>query len=78
VNTEQAETYFYSDIGRQSGHANLERLVLIQKKLAAHLNTYPLFDAARFKRNIERAFTLMPERHQVSLDPDHIEVTECQ
>ncbi|WNV06874.1 tetratricopeptide repeat protein [Candidatus Methylospira mobilis] len=55
-----------------------ERLALIKQKLAAHLHVYPLFDTVRFTCNIERAFTLMWERYQNALEPDHLEVVEYQ
>jgi predicted O-linked N-acetylglucosamine transferase (SPINDLY family) len=40
----------------------------------ARLNrlTTPLFDTKRFTRHIEAAYTMMYERHQAGLAPDHI------
>jgi predicted O-linked N-acetylglucosamine transferase (SPINDLY family) len=50
------------------------RLPPLKQKLAAGRPTQPLFDTARFTRNIERVFLSMWERQQAGLEPDHIHV----
>jgi predicted O-linked N-acetylglucosamine transferase (SPINDLY family) len=47
-----------------------------KSKLARHRTTYPLFDTARFTRNLEAAYSLMLERYQAGLTPDAIVVEE--
>ena len=51
-----------------------ERLAVIKHKLAINRLTSPLFDAKRFTKHIEAAYTAMYERHQAGLAPDHIVV----
>jgi len=51
-------------------------LAALRDKLARNRLTQPLFDTARFTRNLERAFTTMWERHQSGQPPEHFAVTE--
>ncbi|MGE5240099.1 MAG: tetratricopeptide repeat protein [Bacteroidota bacterium] len=52
------------------------RLADIHRKLATNRTTQPLFDTARFTRDIEEAYLKMHERHLAGLPPDHIVVDE--
>jgi predicted O-linked N-acetylglucosamine transferase (SPINDLY family) len=49
-------------------------LEAVRRKLAANRATAPLFDAPRFVRHIEDAYSRIYERHQAGLPPDHMEV----
>jgi protein O-GlcNAc transferase len=53
---------------------NPEKLVAIKSKLATNRLTTPLFDTQTFTRHIEAAYTMMYERYQADLPPDHISV----
>jgi len=55
---------------------NPKKLAMIKQQLAKNRGTHPLFNAVLFTRHIEDAFTQMWERHQASLLPDHIYVSE--
>jgi predicted O-linked N-acetylglucosamine transferase (SPINDLY family) len=48
------------------------RLTDIRSKLAANRLTYPLFDTARFTRDLEQAYVVMWDRYQAGLPADHI------
>ena len=48
------------------------KLQELKSKLAANRLTTPLFDTALFTQHIEAAYTLMFERYQADLMPDHI------
>jgi predicted O-linked N-acetylglucosamine transferase (SPINDLY family) len=50
------------------------RLAALRAKLAANRSTQPLFDAARFTRDIERAYRLMHQRAQAGLGREDIVV----
>jgi predicted O-linked N-acetylglucosamine transferase (SPINDLY family) len=50
------------------------KLAGIKAKLAANRTLAPLFDTARFTRNLESAYALMVERHRAGLPPDHITI----
>jgi predicted O-linked N-acetylglucosamine transferase (SPINDLY family) len=50
------------------------RLAAVKAKLAQSRATCALFDTARFTRNLERAFTLMVERHRHGLPPQSFAV----
>ena len=52
-----------------------QALSSIRDKLAAHLRDAPLFDAAGFTRDLERAYAAMHARRLSGLPPDHIEST---
>jgi predicted O-linked N-acetylglucosamine transferase (SPINDLY family) len=45
-------------------------------KLARNRSSYPLFNAQRFTRHIEAAYTAMYERYQADLAPDLIYVPQ--
>ena len=49
-----------------------EKLAAIKHKLAENRLATPLFDTKLFTRHIEVAYTMMYERHQAGLAPDHI------
>ena len=51
-------------------------LAAIKAKLAAHRTTHPLFDTARFTRNLEAAFTAMWERAERGDKPESFAVAE--
>jgi len=51
-----------------------EKLALIKRKLADHRLTAAPFDAQRFTKQIETAYTAMYERHRAGFSPDHIAV----
>jgi protein O-GlcNAc transferase len=51
---------------------NPEKLLAIKHKLAENRLTAPLFDTKLFTKHIEVAYTMMYERHQAGLAPDHI------
>src|SRR5262245_23755899 len=55
---------------------NPEKLVAIKSKLANNRLTTPLFDTEKYTRNIEAAYTMMYERYQADLPPDHIYVPQ--
>ena len=51
---------------------NPEKLAAIKRKLANNRLTTPLFDTQTYTRHIEAAYTMMYERYQADLPPDHI------
>jgi protein O-GlcNAc transferase len=55
---------------------NQAKLNLIKGKLEKNRLTTPLFDTAVFAKNIETAYTVMYERYQADLLPDHIYIYE--
>ena len=48
----------------------------IKAKLARNLDSYPLFDTARFTRNLESAYFTMWQRHQRGEPPESFAVVE--
>jgi protein O-GlcNAc transferase len=57
------------DLAREPG-----RLAALKQKLAANRLTTPLFDSARFTRDLEAAFTTMWTRHQSGEPPQGFKV----
>ena len=53
---------------------NPGKLQEIKEKLGRNRLTTPLFDTALFTKHIEVAYSMMYERYQDDLAPDHIEV----
>ena len=53
-----------------AGHA--DALAAVQQRLARSRMTAPLFDTARFTRNLEAAYRAMSGRRQAGLPPEHI------
>jgi len=51
-----------------------EKLKNIKDKLVSNLSTAPLYDTPLFTRNLESAYSMMYDRYQRGLDPDHIYV----
>jgi len=51
-----------------------EKLKIIKDKLMGNLSTAPLYDTSLFARNLESAYSMMYDRYQRGLDPDHIYV----
>ncbi len=51
-----------------------EKLKNIKDKLVGNLSTAPLYDTSLFARNLESAYSMMYDRYQRGLDPDHIYV----
>jgi predicted O-linked N-acetylglucosamine transferase (SPINDLY family) len=50
------------------------RLRSIRRQLAHNRQNTPLFDAVRFTKAIECAYSAMYERHHAGLPPDHMDV----
>ena len=55
---------------------DLEKLKIIKDKLVGNLSTAPLYDTSLFARNLESAYSMMYDRYQRGLDPDHIYVEQ--
>jgi predicted O-linked N-acetylglucosamine transferase (SPINDLY family) len=53
-----------------------EKLKIIKDKLMSNLSTAPLYDTPLFARNLESAYSMMYERYQQGLEPDHIYVEQ--
>jgi predicted O-linked N-acetylglucosamine transferase (SPINDLY family) len=53
-----------------------QRLLATRRKLGEHKNTMPLFDTARFTRNLESAFTQMHAMASRGESPRSFQVTE--
>jgi protein O-GlcNAc transferase len=51
-----------------------DRLAAVKAKLAANRLVMPLFDIARFAKDIEALYAAMYERHQADQPPEHIAV----
>jgi protein O-GlcNAc transferase len=51
---------------------NPEKLKLIKDKLVSNISTAPLYDTPLFTRHLESAYSMMYDRYQRGLDPDHI------
>jgi predicted O-linked N-acetylglucosamine transferase (SPINDLY family) len=51
-----------------------EKLKIIKDKLASNLSTAPLYNTKLFTKNLESAYSMMYDRYQRDLDPDHIYV----
>lgn len=51
-----------------------EKLNLINTKLEANINLAPLFNAAHFAKNIEKAYIKICERYNAGLEPDFIKI----
>jgi len=49
-----------------------KKLKLIKDKLVGNLSTAPLYDTSLFAKNLESAYSMMYDRYQRGLDPDHI------
>jgi len=50
------------------------RLSAIREKLSQNRLTTPLFDTRRFARHLESAYSIIHERHQGGLPPEHFDV----
>ena len=48
----------------------------LKEKVARSVRTSPAFDAARFARNMERAYRMMWSRYELGLPPAHLEVPD--
>jgi len=55
---------------------NQEKLQKIKKKLNVNLHSSPLFDTAKFTKNLEFAYTRMHQRCCKGIKPDHIHVID--
>lgn len=53
-----------------------QALKALREKLALHAATFPLFDTARYARNLESAYREMWNRDERGLAPDHIVIVE--
>ena len=51
-----------------------EKLKIIKDKLVSNLPTAPLYNTSLFTRHLESAYSMMYDRYQRGLDPDHIYV----
>jgi predicted O-linked N-acetylglucosamine transferase (SPINDLY family) len=47
------------------------RLIELKRKLADNVATSPLFDVARYARNLESAYALIYERYHAGLPTEH-------
>jgi len=56
---------------------NPSKLATIREKLARNRATHPLFDTARFTRNLEAAYTIMWERQQAGAPPASFAVDDA-
>jgi protein O-GlcNAc transferase len=65
----------YEELARSLA-LNPERLAEIRTKLWHNRTRMPLFDTARFTRNLEAAYTMMWERQQRNLPPGNLDVVE--
>lgn len=54
------------------------KLAELKTRLAANRTTFPLFDTARFTRNLERAFEKMVEMHAPGAAPEAFSVSDVQ
>ena len=55
-----------------------EHLAAVKAKLKANRDSCPLFDTARFTRNLESAYLHMWERYQKGEPPAHFAVTPVE
>jgi len=55
---------------------NPKKLLSIRYSLLSKRPTYPLFDTARFTKNLERAFCKIWQRHQKGLLPENINIVD--
>jgi len=55
---------------------NPKKLNTIKDKLVANLSKAPLYNTPLFTRNLESAYTMMYERYQNGIGPDHIYVEQ--
>ena len=53
---------------------NREELKEVRKRLEANRFTHPLFDAERYTRHLETAYTMMADRAKAKAKPDHFSV----
>jgi predicted O-linked N-acetylglucosamine transferase (SPINDLY family) len=51
-----------------------EKLAVVMAKLARNRSMVPLFDTARFTRDLETAYQEMVERYRAGLRPDHMDI----
>jgi predicted O-linked N-acetylglucosamine transferase (SPINDLY family) len=65
----------YEDLARDLAQSP-QRLAGLKAKLRHNRTQAPLFDMARFTRNLEAAYAMMWERHQMNLPPENLEVVE--
>jgi len=65
----------YEDLARALAQ-NPERLAALKAKLRHNRALMPLFDTARFTRNLETAYVMMWERQQMNLPPENLDVVE--
>ncbi|MGE4064382.1 MAG: tetratricopeptide repeat protein [Rhodospirillaceae bacterium] len=69
------DTNEYEAIARDLGR-NATAHKSLREKLRRNAATYPLFDTARYARNLEAAYREMWRRHEAGLAPDHITISE--
>jgi predicted O-linked N-acetylglucosamine transferase (SPINDLY family) len=55
---------------------NPQQLAAMRQKLANNRQTAPLFDTARYVRDLERAYTIMWQRQQSGLPPEGFSVAD--
>ncbi len=56
--------------------AHPAKLAFVKRKLDRDRLITPLFDSALFTKHIEAAYTMMYQRHQAGLPPDHLHVPQ--
>ena len=57
---------------------DMDKLWEIRKRLEAGRETCPLFDTARWVKNLETGFKLVWDNHEAGLPPDHIVVPDIK
>ena len=65
----------YEDLARTLARSP-EQVTAIKAKLSRNRTLMPLFDTARYTRNLETAYAMMWERQQKNLPPESFDVAE--
>ena len=52
-----------------------EQLTYLRRKLQANRLSTPLFDCKLYTKHLEEAYSMMVERYQTNLPPDHIQIS---
>jgi predicted O-linked N-acetylglucosamine transferase (SPINDLY family) len=55
---------------------NKEKLSRLKERLATNKDIYPLFDTAKFTKNLERIYTLMHQKYISGFPFDHIDIDQ--
>ncbi len=57
---------------------NPQKFKVIKDKLHNNLSTAPLFDTTKFTENLESVYSIMYQRYQDGLEPDHIYIDDSE